>query len=76
MNVVAKFRCVENAEQDQALYPGASKVRLEAVTSGPGNESWSKWTPSGRVELWVTNPAAVAALEVGRDYLLTFEAAP
>lgn len=47
-------------------------IRLEAVTSGEGNESWSKWTPSGSLRMCVTNPNAVAFFVEGAEYYLDF----
>jgi hypothetical protein len=38
------------------------------------NYSWSKWTPSGKMEMTITNPGAFKQFEVGGDFLLTFEA--
>ncbi len=46
-------------------------VRL-TVAQGPGNESWSKWTPSGSIEMAITNPEAVAALKLGQHYFVDF----
>ena len=34
------------------------------------NYSWSKYTPSGKLEMCITNPDA--KFEVGSDYILTF----
>jgi len=47
---------------------GQIDYRLEAV-SGPENEPWSKFTPTGSLLFSVTNPAC-AELEAG-DYLVT-----
>lgn len=40
-----------------------------------GNVDWSKYTPSGKIELSITAEAAGAAFEaaVGRDVAITFE---
>jgi hypothetical protein len=46
-------------------------VRLKAA-HGPGNEEWSKFTPSGSVELTITNPDAQGAFEPGKSYAVTF----
>ena len=42
---------------------------------GLGNVDWSKFTPSGRIELTITAEAAGDAFEaaVGRDVAITFE---
>jgi hypothetical protein len=47
------------------------RVVLQPV-AGPGNETWSKWTPSGKLEMTITNPEAVAQFEVGKDYFVDF----
>ena len=46
-------------------------MKLQAL-AGPGNEEWSKWTPSGELSMSITNPAAIAEFEVGKDYYLDF----
>lgn len=51
-------------------------VRFTAVqATDDDNREWSKWTPSGYVEMTVTNPAAFERFEPGKNYLLTFEEA-
>jgi hypothetical protein len=37
------------------------------------NFEWSQATPSGYIELTITNEAAFSAFEVNTEYLLTFE---
>lgn len=80
MKVRAKMRCVEKTQRTSASNYGDAKpvdteeVKLAAVT-GPGNESWSKWTPSGRVEMTISNPEAVKQFEVGVDYFVDFSPA-
>lgn len=76
MVVTAKFRCTAKTERENWGGPGFCNygITLQAAT-GPGNEAWSKATPTGTIELTVTNPTAVAEYVVGQEYLLTFEAA-
>jgi hypothetical protein len=61
--VRAKF-CVSNILKDQY---GSMVVKLYAVYKGdessPENESFSNSTPSGNVELTITNPAASVFFE-------------
>lgn len=59
--------------------PGAdpfAQVTLTPVfgTYGDGkeNESWSKYTPSGKIEMAITNPAAIDAFSVGKAYFVDF----
>lgn len=86
MAVQAKFRCTfidepvslkksrETAPNHE--YQEIRVVHFEAVKDKDGdNAEWSKWTPSGDIQMYVTNPAAFSQFEAGRDYLLTFEAA-
>jgi integrase len=48
------------------------EVVLYAVTSGEGNAAWSKYTPSGKLEMLITNPAAFEQFEVEKEYFLDF----
>jgi hypothetical protein len=77
--VRAKFRCVEKRSSVSNYGSGPKPVEQEAVVlqpvAGPGNEEWSKYTPSGKLEMVITNPAAVSQFAVGQDYILTFEPA-
>ena len=40
------------------------------------NYEWSVATPSGYIELAITNEAAFSKFEPGREYLLTFDLVP
>lgn len=52
----------------------SAQIDLMAVTRGQGdNASWSKYTPSGTLTMYVTNPDAVSEFELGKEYLITFE---
>lgn len=84
MTVQAKFRCVANrvpvgTRQSMNLSETAEECRAVHFTvsygDGEENRSWSKYTPSGSIEMWVTNPAAFEQFEEGKDYILTFEPA-
>jgi S-adenosylmethionine hydrolase len=37
---------------------------------GKENESWSKYTPSGKLEMSITNPDAIDQFSVGQAYWL------
>jgi len=69
MSVRAKVRV-----ESLALYGdvGTGNVKLVPVTSGPGNESWSKYTPSGAIELGITNPAAFTQFTLGQEFYVDF----
>lgn len=49
-----------------------AKVALTAVTSGGGNEDWSKYTPAGAIEMTITNMDAAARFKPGVSYHVTF----
>lgn len=65
MSVRAKFK-VESIKVDEY----GTTVALTAVTTGAGNESWSKWTPSGSLVMQITNPDASSQFKVGEAYFL------
>lgn len=65
--VRAKFH-VTSVQPDEY----GTNIRLEAVHEGPGNESWSKWTPGGSIEMYITNPDAVADLPLGAVMYVDF----
>ena len=74
--VRAKFRCVEVGQISTSYGQGpapvsAERIKLSAVT-GPGNEDWSKWTPSGELNFSITNPDAMKQFEAGKDYFIDF----
>lgn len=70
MAVRAKVKCDSITERQ-----GSKTVKLQAVTSAGHNDpnkSWSKWTPSGSIELQITNPEAFNQFEVNKDYFVDF----
>jgi hypothetical protein len=73
MAVTAKFE-VQSITQ-HAWSGNARTVKLNAV-SGDENKPWSEYTPSGSIEMQITNPAAFEQFELGKTFLLTFEEQP
>lgn len=71
MNVRAKFKLVSITTL--ADHP-AKKLEFYAQydPSIPEDLRYAKHTPSGRVEMQVDNPAALAAFEIGHFYYLDF----
>jgi hypothetical protein len=73
--VRAKFRCTESAKVTSAYGTAkpaeTNRIKLQAVI-GPGNEDWSKWTPSGELNIQISNPDAIDQFEVGKDYFIDF----
>lgn len=50
-----------------------AEVRLFPVfNDSPENKTWSKYTPTGECRLTITNPEAIDAFEVGKEYFLDF----
>lgn len=77
MAVQARFYVAELTYQ--AHDPQAAKLKLSAVVRGPENAAWSKATPSGTIEMYVTNGKATQWFRdrqvAGDDVALTFEVA-
>lgn len=77
--VSAKMRCTWNQPTQWSTEESpAHIVRFVPVYSDDPehpNHQWSKYTPSGSLELSITNPPAFDAFEVNAEYLLTFEKA-
>lgn len=68
MTVRAKFQCNSiQKSQDNST----AVVHLIAVTTGSTeNESWSKYTPSGQLQMVISNPAAAEQFELGKEYFI------
>jgi len=65
--IIAKFKCqtVDNNSD------GQEHVWLGAVTSDTEvNKIWSKYTPSGSLNICITNPDAQGAFIVGKEYFI------
>jgi len=79
MSVQAKVRCIGNSAPQ---WDSAGTMRMARFTpvydADPAapNFEWSQATPSGYLELCITNEAAFSKFEVGREYLLTFDLVP
>lgn len=73
MTVKAKFRChfIQKAEDDSYRV-----IHLSAVTADKaGNEDWSKYTPSGDIRMYITNPPAFEQFKQGGEYFVEFSKA-
>ena len=71
MTIQARFKLVEIRRMANTEETAEFKFNA-AYNDGKGNESWSKATPSGQITITVTNPSAIAAFELGKEYQLTF----
>jgi len=72
MTVQAKFYVAEKTVVAGST-PNTGSVTLRPVTRGAANAEWASATPSGELKMHVSNPKAFEALELGVEYLMTFE---
>lgn len=73
MTVRAKFSCISIQKSPDN---SAAVVNLGAVTTGSAeNESWSKYTPSGQLQMVISNPAAFEQFEQGKEYYIEIQPA-
>jgi hypothetical protein len=73
--VRAKFR-VHAVQHAQGTEDESAMVNMIPVYADcPENESWSKYTPSGEIRMFITNPQAIAFFEVGQECFVTFSRA-
>lgn len=76
MTIQAKVRCIGNSAPAWDNSDTQRFVRFTPVyDTNPDhpNFEWSKYTPSGYIELLITNEVAFSVFEVNSEYLLTFE---
>ncbi|QMR77927.1 hypothetical protein [Enterobacter sp. RHBSTW-00175] len=73
MTVRAKFQCNSiNKSPDNS----SAVVNLMAITTGSTeNEAWSKYTPSGQLQMVISNPAAFEQFEQGKEYFIDIQPA-
>jgi len=74
MSVRAKFQCVSIKDFGST----GKLIELTAVYSNNQNEDnqFSKYTPSGKLEMMVTNDDASIQFKPGNKYYLDFSEAP
>lgn len=79
MNVRAKFFVTEIKHTGTPGTEPYATVTLVPVFGGYGDgkvkETWSKYTPSGKIEMAITNPSAIEAFDVGKAYYIDFSLA-
>ncbi len=74
MEIVAKFKCETILKGVDAETP---TLRAVYGKEGEPNGQWSRWTPSGQVEMFISNPSAHGFFRPGVEYIVTFrEAGP
>lgn len=68
MSIKAKFVCTYVTD-----FGDSKKIQMNPVVSGDGNLDYSRYTPSGSIELYITNPDAFNQFEPKQEYYITFE---
>ena len=73
MSILSKFRVdhINDFTEDEQN-PGKT-IRLRAVIDGKENKSFSKWTPSGEVNISITNPNAFEQFHQGEEFYVVFK---
>ena len=66
-----KFRC-NSVEPIENSSPPTSRVRMTAIHSPevPEDEGFTKYTPSGELDVTINNPRALEQLQVGTYHYL------
>lgn len=79
MTVQAKFWVsgIQHQSPSSAVHDQVATVTLQPVYAGDdgSNSDWSKYTPSGKIEMCITNPKAIDQFELGGEYIVTFDPA-
>jgi len=72
--ITAKFRCTRVTESWSEPDYQAKEIVLEAITTSDPNDpnkAWSDATPSGKMEMIITNREAFDQFSVGAEYYIT-----
>lgn len=69
--VTAKFK-VQNVN-DFGSYRQVALAPVYSSDKESPNYSWSQATPSGKLEMTITNPGAYEQFAVGKTFFMTFE---
>lgn len=78
MKIQAKFAChnVREVFYGTDNTKSAEVVTLNPVYSDSGpNKTWNDATPSGVVEMYISNPSAWGAFELHKEYIVDFRPA-
>lgn len=71
MQVRGKFKVTQVIRNH--YNPAAAQVKLEVVYTGsPEDNTFAEATPTGLIEMIVSNPAAVEALPLGKSFYVDF----
>ncbi len=72
MSTRAKFY-VHSVEK---IVGDTTTVKLNVVCRGEDNKEWSKYTPSGNIQMSIKNELAAEQFEPGNEFYVTFDPAP
>ena len=70
--VRAKFEVVAVTEHSHSGAARTIKLEPRYDESIQEDQRFAQATPSGELTMWVTNPAAIAELSIGRQFYLDF----
>ena len=80
MSVRAKFVVKHITEYEsnpcQSIHLQAVVAYEDKGNRSDENEQWSKWTPSGQIDISITNPDAFNQFKVGKEYHVDFNEVP
>jgi len=68
--VRAKFKCERVEKGFSGDDPYVSVHFGAVIDDGPENKSWSKWTPSGQLQMTISNPNLIDHFVPGKEYFL------
>lgn len=69
MSILAKLQCTHVTVGVNNETP----VLAAVTATSEENKTWSQYTPSGRLELQITNPAVFGFFEPGSEYVVIIE---
>lgn len=75
MTVRAKFYVynIEEVKVGETQEKEGEYIYMQAVACASEvdpNHTWSKWTPSGSFQMYVTNPQVFGSFEKGKEYFI------
>lgn len=72
MNVRGKFMVTEITEMSWSATARKVVLTPQYDTTIPEDQRYAKATPSGRIEMQIDNPSALAALLMGQQFYVDF----
>jgi len=68
MTIRAKFKCSTRNVSTDGSYINIQMTPV--ISDTPENETWSKYTPGGLLEMCISNANAFSQFELGKEYYL------